>query len=155
MNFTEALRVLAALGDEDVAYVLIGSMAMAVHGVVRATRDIDLAVAADDANIDRLRTALGRVFDDDDIEEIRAEDLAGAYPVIQYWPPGADYSIDIIARLGEAFAFDEIEWQAVTVEGNTVRVATPRMLYRMKRDTVREQDHVDAAALKRRFDLED
>lgn len=29
------------------------------------------------------------------------------------------------------------------------------MLYRMKRDTLRAQDHADAAALKRRFGLGD
>jgi len=36
-----------------------------------------------------------------------------------------------------------------------VRVATPRMLYRMKRDTVRPQDKIDASVLRERFHLED
>jgi hypothetical protein len=36
-----------------------------------------------------------------------------------------------------------------------VRVATPSMLYRTKRDTVRPQDKLDAAEIKRCFDLED
>ncbi len=35
------------------------------------------------------------------------------------------------------------------------QVATPRMLYRMKRDTVRPQDRVDAQVLKQRFDLKE
>jgi hypothetical protein len=34
-----------------------------------------------------------------------------------------------------------------------VRVATPRTLYRMKKDTVRPQDRLDAQALRERFDL--
>ena len=41
------------------------------------------------------------------------------------------------------------------LDGIRVRVATPRMLYRMKRDTVRPQDKVDALVLRERFDLED
>lgn len=155
MDVSDALRLLAALEDEGVDYVLIGSMGMAVHGVVRATRDIDLAVAPDVANVARLRAALRRVFDDDDIDEIRGEDLAGRYPVIRYWPPGAAYSVDVIARLGDAFDFGDLEWEEAIVEGRTVRVATPGMLYRMKRDTLRQQDQADAEALKRRFDLED
>jgi hypothetical protein len=38
MQFDEALRLLAAFERHDVAYVLVGSMAMAAQGVVRATR---------------------------------------------------------------------------------------------------------------------
>ena len=62
---------------------------------------------------------------------------------------------DILARLGELFRYEDIEWQEVELDEVTVRVATPRMLYRMKRDTVRPQDKADAAELKRRFDLEE
>ena len=155
MTFDEALRLLAALEDEGVDYVLIGSMAMAANAVVRATRDIDLMVSPEADNVARLRRALHRVYDDADIDDITADDLAGEYPVLQYWPPDAAYSIDIIARLGTAFAFDDIEWHRVAVEDHVIKVATPAMLYRMKRDTIREQDHADAAALKRRFGLDD
>lgn len=100
MTFDQALRLLVALECEDVAYVLIGSMAMAANGVVRATRDIDLMVAADNDNIARLRQALRTLYADPDIEQITADDLAGDYPAVQYWPPDANYSIDIISRLG-------------------------------------------------------
>ncbi len=34
-------------------------------------------------------------------------------------------------------------------------LASPRMLYRMKRDTVRPQDRADAARIREAFDLED
>jgi hypothetical protein len=53
------------------------------------------------------------------------------------------------------FRYDDIEWQPVEVDDIVIRVATPRMLYRMKRDTVRPQDKADAAELKRRFELEE
>lgn len=155
MELEEALRILAAFEREAVNYVLVGSMGMAVLGVIRATRDIDVFVAPDDENVARLRRALASVFDDPSIDEITSTDLAGDYPAIQYAPPEGDFSIDLLARLGERFRFDQIEWQEVTLEGVRVRVATPRMLYRMKRDTVREQDKLDAAVLRQRFDLED
>jgi hypothetical protein len=37
----------------------------------------------------------------------------------------------------------------------TVTVVTPRMLYRMKKDTVRLKDRADAEMLRRAFGLED
>jgi hypothetical protein len=81
--------------------------------------------------------------------------LAGDYPAIQYAPLTGDFSIDLLARLGERFRFDDLEWQEVILDGIHVRVATPRMLYRMKRDTVRPQDKIDASVLRERFELED
>ena len=40
-------------------------------------------------------------------------------------------------------------------EAEKVQYATPAMLYRMKRATVRPKDRSDAEALRRRFRLED
>lgn len=155
MTFEEAMRILSAFERHGVAYVLVGSMAMAAQGIVRATRDIDIFVRADESNIARLKAALRDVFDDPEIDRIAAADLAGDYPAIQYAPPECDYWIDILARLGEAFRYDDVDSEIVQIEGISVRVATPQMLYRMKRDTVRVQDRADAQLLKQRFDLAD
>jgi len=155
LEFTETLRILAALERHGVEYVLIGSMAMAAQGIVRATRDMDIFVLADEANIARLRAALRDVFEDPAIDQIAAADLAGEYPAIQYVPPAGDYWIDILAKLGEAFRYEDVEHEPLVVEGVRIRVATPYMLYRMKKDTVRPQDRVDARALKDRFSIED
>jgi hypothetical protein len=154
MIFEDAMAVLAAMEREGVSYVMVGSMAMAANGVIRATRDVDFVVASDEENIARLRAALRSVFDDPSIDEIDADELAGAHPVVQYFPPGESYSVDIIARLGEAFAYEDIEWHWMEVDGLRIKVATPRMLYVMKRDTVREQDRLDARMLRERFGLE-
>jgi hypothetical protein len=155
MTFEETLRILTALDRHRVAYVLVGSMAMAAHGIVRATRDMDIFVSPGEDNIARLRDALKEAFDDPSIDQIAATDLAGEYPAIQYVPPQGDYWIDILARLGEAFRYPDVECEILRVEGVAVRVATPRMLYRMKKDTVRPQDRLDAQVLKQRFDLKD
>lgn len=149
------MKVLAAFQREGVRYVLVGSMGMAVLGVIRATRDIDFFVEPTPDNVDRVRRALGAVYSDPSIDEITADDLGGAYPAIQYVPPHGDSWIDLLARLGERFRYEDIEWREVTIGGVAVRVATPQMLYRMKRDTIRPQDKIDAAELKRRFDLQE
>jgi hypothetical protein len=155
MTINDATEVLAAFERHGVEYVLVGSMAMAAQGLVRATRDMDVFVRADEANILRLRAALREVFRDDAVEQISAVDLAGDYPAVQYVPPGSDYWIDILARLGDTFRYEDLESETVQVEGLTVQVATPRMLHRMKKDTVRPQDRLDAQLLKDHFDLED
>jgi hypothetical protein len=149
------MRVLEALHRHQVDYVLVGSMAMAAQGLVRATRDMDIFVDPDESNVSRLKTALRELFDDPAIEEIRADELSGDYPAVQYVPPEGGFWIDILARLGEAFSFAELESEALEVEGVRIRVATPRILYRMKKGTVRGQDRLDAEMLKQRFGIED
>jgi hypothetical protein len=51
-------RVVAALNAADVAYVIVGGLAVGAHGVVRATRDVDIVAAPDQRNIDRLAECL-------------------------------------------------------------------------------------------------
>ncbi|MFZ5477410.1 MAG: nucleotidyl transferase AbiEii/AbiGii toxin family protein [Myxococcota bacterium] len=155
MEFEQALAVLRALEREGVRYALVGSMAMAAQGLVRATQDLDLFVDPTPDNVERLKRALRSVFDDPCIDEIAADDLSGEYPAIRYVPPDGTFSVDLLARLGEAFSFDDIETETLEIEGVHLRVATPRMLVRMKRDTLRPLDHADAAALRRRFGIED
>lgn len=149
------MEVLSAFERRGVIYALVGSMAMAAQGLIRATRDMDVFVASDADNVERLKQALRDVYDDPEIESIRADDLAGDYPVIQYVPPQGEYWIDILSRLGEAFRFADIQSEDLVVDGVRVHVATPRTLYLMKKNTVRPQDAIDAQLLKDRFKLED
>lgn len=154
MRFDDTKAILVAFERERVRYVVVGSMAMAAHGLVRATQDVDLFVDPAPENVDRMKRALRSIFDDESIEEIGRDDLAGAYPVVRYAPPDSDFVLDLIARLGDAFAFEDVEFEEVRLGDLTVRVATPRMLYRMKRDTVRAQDRADAEQLRERFGLD-
>lgn len=157
IDFEETKRILSVLEREGVRYVLIGAMGMAAQGLVRATHDLDFFVSPDPENVDRLKRAFKSLFDDDPhIDDITAEDLGGDYPAVEYTPPHGRYSVDILTRLGEAFVYSDIESEILTTaEGTRISVATPRMLYRMKRDTVRPQDKVDAALIKEEFKLED
>ena len=151
----DALRVIASMNAAGVEYIVVGGVALNVHGLVRATEDLDVFVRPDPDNIARLRTALKAVWDDPDIDEITAEDLCGEYPTVRYGPPQGGLYLDILTRLGEATNYDDLEAEQKPVEGVLVRVATPRSLYRMKRDTVGPIDHADAAALSKAFGLDE
>jgi hypothetical protein len=157
IDFEEAKRILTVLEREGVRYVLIGAMAMAAQGLVRATHDLDFFVSPEGENVDRLKRAFKSLFDNDpNVDEISAEDLGGDYPAVEYTPPHGRYSVDILSRLGEAFSYPDVESEILTTaEGTQISVATPRMLYRMKKDTVRPQDRLDAQAIKEEFKLEE
>ena len=47
-------RIVAALNAAGVAYVIVGGLAVAAHGVVRATRQRDLVPEPSADNLDRL-----------------------------------------------------------------------------------------------------
>lgn len=51
-------------------------------------------------------------------------------------------------------AFEDIESEIVTLEDTRVRVATPAMLVKMKRGTIRPIDRADAEALAKMFRIE-
>jgi hypothetical protein len=146
--------VLAALEEHGVDYAIFGAIAMSVHGLVRATEVLDLFIRPDAANVDRLKTALKDVFDDPDIDSITADDLLGPYPAVRYTPPAGAFYLDILTRPGDAFRFDDLETSRVPFDGLSVTVVTPRMLYRMKKDTARLKDRADAEMLRRQFGLE-
>ena len=155
MELETLLRLLAALQREGVEYVLVGGVALNLHGIIRVTEDVDLFIRPIADNVDRLKRALRSVWDDPEIDEISADDLAGRYPTVRYGPPGEDFVIDLLASLGEAFRYEDIEAELVSAHGVEVRLATPRMLYRMKRDTLRPVDRADAIVLRDKFKLDD
>ena len=155
MDFAKVIDVLRALDREKVSYVLVGGVAVNLHGLGRTTQDLDLFLSPEPMNIERLKTALSSVFADPSIAEISAEDLAGDYPTVRYVPPDESFVIDLMARLGEAFRYDDLESEDMQVEGVRVSVATPRTLFRMKKDTLRPIDRMDAEALRRKFQLEE
>ena len=73
------LRVCALLNKRRVRYLIAGGVAANLHGAVRATKDVDVLVPADVANMERLLAALvelpWRVA-----AELNAADLVGDDP---------------------------------------------------------------------------
>lgn len=67
-----AERLLRTLREHDVELVIIGGFALSAHGVVRATKDIDIVPDPDPANLQRLSSALRAI----DAQVMLAEDFA-------------------------------------------------------------------------------
>jgi len=137
MDFESFLDLLRALASEAVDNVLVVGVPLNHHGIVRATEDVDLFIRPSGDNFDRLKRALGSLWNDPEIGEISAEDLIGDSPTIRYGPPHEAFVVDLLACL----------------EGVPARVATPATRYRMKKDTIRPIDQAAAAALREKFRL--
>ena len=150
-SFDQALKLLRALNDKEVDYILVGGLALSFHGLVRATEDIDLFLNPTAENVKRLKAALQTVWDDPCVDEILYEDLSGDYPTVRYGPPETVFYVDILARLGVTFCYEDLDFVVKTIREIPVRVATTKTLYRMKKDTVRGKDRVDAEALRQTF----
>ena len=145
-QFRDFIAVLNAFDRHEVDYILIGGVAVILHGMERLTRDVDIFVKMDAENIDALRKALHSIFDDTSIEEITFEELK-KYPVIRYGTPNGFY-IDIMARLGEVVSFEDLEYETIAYQGTKIRIGTPETLYKLKKNTVRDRDKIDAIFLK-------
>jgi hypothetical protein len=151
VNFDRVLEFLRALEQEGVEYVLVGGVAMNLNGITRATQDVDIVVRLEEKNIERLKNALQRVWADPNIASIQYSELAGEYPAVTYGPPHETFWIDIVARIGEAFRFENLPAQIKELRGVKIHLATPQTLFRMKSGTVRPLDRMDAALLEERY----
>ena len=143
------IRMFEVFEKANVSYILIGGFAVVLYGMQRLTRDIDILVEMVPDNIEKLRKALVSVYQDQSIEEITFEELE-KYSVIRYVAPDG-LCVDIISRLGEAFSYKDLDFKKVEIEGTKVRIATPETLLRLKKDTVRPEDKMDAAFLEELF----
>jgi hypothetical protein len=153
IDLTRVLEIITAFNREGVSYKIFGGVAVNFHGVVRTTEDVDFFVDPAPENVVKIKRALRSIWNDPSIDEIQDDDMIGDYPSFNYNPPDELFAIDVVSRLGEAFRYDELEAQTIDVAGVPVRVVTPATLYRMKHDTVRPKDKIDALNLRERFDL--
>ena len=142
--------IFRALSEQGVDYAVFGAVALGLHGLARATADLDLFLRPDAENVQRLKAALSAIFDDPNIEDIAAEDLCGDYPAVRYVPPDG-FGFDILTRLGDAFQYADLDIEERDYAGVPVRVVTARTLWRMKKDTTRPTDRFDADVLADRF----
>lgn len=133
--------MLSAFTEESVKYLLVGAYALAVHGHVRATGDIDFWVESSRDNATRVMAALARFGAP--LHEIEAQDFET--PEIVFQIGVAPRRIDILTTI-DAVDFEAAwsEREEVEVAGSRVQVISRRHLLRNKRATGRPKDRADA-----------
>ncbi len=133
--------MLSAFAEENVSYLLVGAYALAAHGHVRATGDIDLWVERSRDNASRVIAALARFGAP--MHQIEARDFETPDTVFQIGL--APRRIDILTTI-DAVDFEAAwsEREEVEAAGLRVPVISRRHLLRNKRATGRPKDRADA-----------
>jgi len=155
MDFEKVMALIDAMNREGVQYIIFGAIALNLHGIVRATTDADFFIEPTRENIEALKRALRSVWSDPHIDEISADDLLGDYPSVMYGPPGEEFGIDFLTRLGELYSYENLPSEVIEYEGIPIRLVTAAKLYEMKKDTVRPKDKIDAMWLRDKFGFEE
>ena len=155
---TDFLRVFKALQDSGVRYVLVGGLAVLLHGVDRLTADIDLVIdlAPDEAAkaIDVL-LALGlkaaapvnpREFADPAVRRRWREE--SALMVLSFWDPqNSCPTVDLFAEYPMEFESLFANSLTVPLAGTDVRIASIAHLIDIKRVAGRPRDLEDVVRL--------
>lgn len=152
--------ILRALADTDVQFVLVGGFAVQLHGFVRATLDLDLVLAMDDANLTKF-IDVAKQFGLAPIIPVSIDSLKNAKQIDQWHkekgmlafalrePQVSGSVIDVLVR--PEVTFDALQVDAAIVElfGRSVKIASIDHLLFMKRIANRPKDRIDIEALEK------
>jgi hypothetical protein len=142
-DFADLLR---AFIDAEVRFLVVGAHALSVHGVPRATGDLDIWVEAGADNAARIMTALQRFGAPVDQLGITAGDFQREDLVAQLGVP--PYRIDILTGLsGVEFKPAWLDRTTASITGVEVPVLGRAALVANKRATGRLKDRADLEAL--------
>lgn len=143
-------RVVAALDDAGVPYMITGSLASSLHGAPRSTQDIDIVVAPDRESLERLLNSFPEsqyyVSRNSALSALRESSM---FNVIDH---ASGWKIDFIIRKAREFSQREFARRAeVSALGMRLYVARPEDVLLAKLEWARrsgsERQIEDAAAI--------
>lgn len=152
-------QIFAALNHAEVDYVVVGGLAVVLHGYLRATADLDLAIGLSPSNARRGMQALDAVGLQPRLP-VPMEDFADAGKraewvahrnmlVFPLWDPNNPLrSVDVF--IDEPIAFDVLLAQAVVkhLDAEPIRIASIEHLIEMKQRASRPRDLDDIDKLR-------
>jgi len=164
LRFFPLLKVLC---DRGVEFVVIGGFAVVLHGVVRATKDVDIVPEQSEDNLIRLWEALGELeAEPKELIDLRPEEMAIPFTRDGLIQGGGNWVL--LTRLGR---IDVMQWvtgvesyedlraraagEVVPEIGGTVWFAGFDDLIAMKQAAGRPQDLIDITALRMAHGLEE
>lgn len=138
-------KLLRLLNDAKVRYLIIGATAFAAHGWVRATVDVDLFVAADPANLAKLRKVLSEFGYD--LSDATLEDFQKFKILLRQY----DLPLDIHPFVTGVSDFERVWTRKVMAKlgGIEAPFASLDDLIRMKKAANRPKDKEDLKQLRR------
>lgn len=147
------MELVLAFESAHIPYVLVGGYALALHGIVRATVDIDLVISLRESELQKAEDALKRLGLTSRIpvsakeianfhEEYRTNRNLIAWSFVDYKNPARQVDLLLFP------AIKSVQSQTIKVHGQSVRVATKKALLKMKELANRKEDQLDIEKLK-------
>jgi hypothetical protein len=141
-------RVVAAFNAAEIEYVVVGGLAAGAHGVVRATRDLDIVAAPDHLNMNRLAECLQALGGEHPIQG----PLTGAalHKPASFKVQTKHGEVQVLNRMAGVPSFADLRRDRILVEiapDAIAPVCSLAHLRAMKRAADRPRDHVDLAEL--------
>ena len=163
MLYEELFR---GLGTARIEYLVVGAVAINLHGVPRMTADLDLMVKLSEHNLDafvKTLTALGYrprvpVAATDFLDPAKRREWQESKSMVMFtWiHSGRPYEeIDVFLENPIDFQSAYSKRKSLTVEDFTIPLASVTDLIAMKQLSGREQDSADIAALTRLLQLDE
>jgi hypothetical protein len=136
-----------------ISFVVIGGYALALHGLVRATIDIDIILKINLSNYEKAEASLKKIgltsripVRAEDIVKMRVEYIENrnllAWSFVDYKNPTRQ--VDILIKKN----IDEVEIETISVGGYKIPVATLKSLIELKEESARPQDLIDIKNIK-------
>ncbi len=156
MNIFE--QVFRALNKERIQYIVVGGVAVNLHGYARFTGDLDLLVLLDEKNLikmDKVMKILGyterlpvSILELKDEKQVKKWLIDKNLKSFSFTPPKNNpLQIDIVIE--ESLKFDSVKKKKITKRINNVSIPVISIqdLIKMKRKANRSQDLMDLEAL--------
>lgn len=153
MSALDLRSLLALLHEREIRFVVIGGVAVAAHGYVRGTADLDLVPDPDPENLKRVTEVLNELEATLPTAENRRFDRTADAGVIRrggnVTADTAFGGLDVVQRAKGVPSYSQLDADAVEAEllGIPVRVCSLDRLREMKGAQGRPQDKADLANL--------
>ena len=144
----DVLDLARRLNHHRARYVLVGGYALAAHGFVRMTTDIDIAVAPDAENNRRWIAALAEL-PDGVATELIGEDDPFTGDLLHAIRINDEFTVDIMPSVaGVSFSKLAQNVQQLVIDGEPIPVLNLHGLLTTKQQSERPKDQADAALLR-------
>lgn len=142
-------KLLVTLAEGGVEFVIVGGVAVTLHGYVRLTEDVDILIESSPSNVQRLLDSLAG-YGEGFVRELTVDDFTDEEGAIRIVEETEMSQIDVFTRMsGLRYRDLRADASIASLRGHSIPYASKAALIRLKSASAREKDRLDATALRR------
>lgn len=141
-------KLLVLLARSEVRFLLVGGLAVTLHGYSRLTEDVDILLESSPDNLGKFLATMA-TYGEGFASELTVEDFDEEEGAIRIVEASEFCQIDVFTRMNGSSYHDFVSEAASLVIGDsTVMYASKETLIELKAHSAREKDRLDVHALK-------